>query len=571
MNKVKLALIGSEGYWANNIKKSLNLEYFELIATCDKVIQKEKIAPHYYEIETLIKEIQIDAAIIATPAYTHYSIVKLLLNNGVHCFCEKPLTLDSEEAFELNRIAIEKGLILQVDLTWLYDEHIQKIKTLLNTKIFGSVKECYISRINLTSIPNIDIISDLSPHDFSILFFLFGFPLSVSTKAEKIFNINNYDYVTMNMCYINNFCVNIELSWCSDKKSRQLKIITSKGQIITDFDGTIKCLEGKKEHKIQIFQLISPLRLALNDFYYCIQNQDIPLSNGSLGYNCVFAAERALKSIDTCVPQKIQFKKSCTNQYENVNNLDGEIWKEIKGYEGKYAVSNMGRVKSFVYSSEGRFLSNKYSRGYNLVVFVTGSVRKSIKIARLVAEAFIPNPENKKIVNHKNGIKSDDRLENLEWATHSENTQHAHDMGLIRRVIGKNHPNYGKFGGHSSTAISIYQIDPISLKIVNEFSSIIEAKASLKRSGEQIHKALKNKIIAYDFLWIKKNEYEQINLKQLVTSLRVYRFVSPEGKLIEIINLFKFCRENKLPYYKMEHIFKDKILEYNGWKKHKEE
>ncbi|HRG39346.1 MAG TPA: HNH endonuclease signature motif containing protein [Bacteroidia bacterium] len=58
---------------------------------------------------------------------------------------------------------------------------------------------------------------------------------------------------------------------------------------------------------------------------------------------------------------------------------------------------------------------------------------KAITIHRLIAQIFIPNPENKSEVNHKNGIKSDNRIENLEWCTHSENIQHAYDNGMIKR------------------------------------------------------------------------------------------------------------------------------------------
>jgi len=105
-----------------------------------------------------------------------------------------------------------------------------------------------------------------------------------------------------------------------------------------------------------------------------------------------------------------------------------EKFKQIKGYED-YSVSNQGRVKSIRFPN--RCLKpgkNRY--GYLLVDLCKNGVHKNHKIHRLVALAYIPNPENKRTVNHIDGIKTNNFVENLEWNTHSENNQHAYDAGL---------------------------------------------------------------------------------------------------------------------------------------------
>lgn len=100
-------------------------------------------------------------------------------------------------------------------------------------------------------------------------------------------------------------------------------------------------------------------------------------------------------------------------------------------FDGLYSVSNHGRVRrdsAGVNTYSGRILNpSKDYEGYRVVPFCNGSNRKLFKVHRLVAKAFISNPENKSQVNHINGIVGDNRVENLEWNTASENNKHAID------------------------------------------------------------------------------------------------------------------------------------------------
>lgn len=108
-----------------------------------------------------------------------------------------------------------------------------------------------------------------------------------------------------------------------------------------------------------------------------------------------------------------------------------EIWKVIKGYE-KYQVSNLGRVKSFF--SKEKILKLRNHRGYSLV----NLSNKTFKVHRLVAEAFLENETKKPEVNHKNKIKSDNTVSNLEWVTREENIYHRDgksNMVLFSKLI----------------------------------------------------------------------------------------------------------------------------------------
>jgi hypothetical protein len=132
--------------------------------------------------------------------------------------------------------------------------------------------------------------------------------------------------------------------------------------------------------------------------------------------------------------------------YSNINleSLEGEVWVPVHGYESLYEVSNLGRVKSLgrvhevgnkggIRKREAKILSQTLNvYGYLIVSLHKSGKLKSAKVARLVCAAFHPNQENKKTVNHINGNKCDNRVDNLEWATYSEQQIHRRDVLKMR-------------------------------------------------------------------------------------------------------------------------------------------
>lgn len=123
--------------------------------------------------------------------------------------------------------------------------------------------------------------------------------------------------------------------------------------------------------------------------------------------------------------------------------MQEEIWKSIPSYEGLYEVSNLGRVRSlgkvFKMNNHGticdvhfrpQILAQHYAYGYLMVGLNKHKNQKTYLVHRLVAMAFIPNPENKPYINHINAHRDDNRVENLEWCTPLENSRHAQGLGL---------------------------------------------------------------------------------------------------------------------------------------------
>lgn len=121
-----------------------------------------------------------------------------------------------------------------------------------------------------------------------------------------------------------------------------------------------------------------------------------------------------------------------------------EVWKDIYGYEGLYQVSNLGRVKSLAkYDRIGRYRTEciksqvDNGNGYLVVNLKIDGIQKMSTVHRLVAESFIPNPNNKRCINHIDGNKKNNNVNNLEWVTHSENMIHAVKHGLCNHRNGR--------------------------------------------------------------------------------------------------------------------------------------
>lgn len=204
-----------------------------------------------------------------------------------------------------------------------------------------------------------------------------------------------------------------------------------------------------------------------------------------------------------------------------------EIWKAIAGYEGRYEVSNMGRVRSLdqmvkhptgsLKRWRGRVLkATVYSTGYPMVNLGSNKIARSVH--RLVAKAFIPNPENKPHVNHLNGIKLDARSTNLEWCTPSENEKHSYaSLGKRPNLSG-----LGRRGALHAQSKPVYQYTVVG-RFVREHEGASEASRWLVANG--LPKATQGRISvcargesawAYGYIWLYDKSGLPESLKRVI-------------------------------------------------------
>ena len=116
--------------------------------------------------------------------------------------------------------------------------------------------------------------------------------------------------------------------------------------------------------------------------------------------------------------------------------MQHELWKPIKGYDDIYMVSNFGRVKSIVYTSEKILKPRISGRGYCQVALYKNGKSKNFTVHRLVAENFIDNPNEYKYINHKDENKLNNKAENLEWCSAFYNNTYGTRMGKVKKPVG---------------------------------------------------------------------------------------------------------------------------------------
>ena len=152
-------------------------------------------------------------------------------------------------------------------------------------------------------------------------------------------------------------------------------------------------------------------------------------------------AEKILRKalVEASEPLRSAIEFALAN-WQKISDETNEEWREVIGFDGRYQVSNLGRVKSFKWGVEKLLKTSCVDDNYPRISLYQNGKRKRILFHVLVARAFLPNPNNLPVVNHIDNVRTNNRVENLEWCTYSENQRHAVRIGAHKYRHGEEHP-----------------------------------------------------------------------------------------------------------------------------------
>lgn len=318
------------GYWGPNIARSLGrLGNAKLVAICDLSKNKLKEAKILYpqakvtnNPDEIIKDPDIDAIIIATPANTHFELAKKALKSGKHILIEKPITISSKEAFKLKNLNEKVKKIVMAGHTFEYNPTVLKMKKIIQSDNFGKVYYIYSTRVNLGQIRgDVNALWNLAPHDISIINFLLdASPIEVKASGASFLQKGIEDVVFLLLKYPNNVLVEVHVSWLDPAKERNMTVVGSKKMLVFDdldnemplkiyekYVDTGEVAKGlSTEYKIKLhsgdiyipqIENKEPLLEELKHFIECIEKNKNPRTDIISGLNVVKVLEISQKSL----------------------------------------------------------------------------------------------------------------------------------------------------------------------------------------------------------------------------------------------------------------------------------
>ena len=254
---IKIAVLGVGRWGVHFVRNFIQHPQTELVAVADASPANLTLCQEKFNLDrdkiiftTKWEEIKnlnyLDAIVVATPATTHYPLIKDALNSGYHVLAEKPLTLDPKECLELTQLAASKGLQLLVDHTYLFNSVVNRGREIINQNRLGELRYGYGTRTHLSPVrQDVDALWDLAIHDITIFNHWLGqTPNRVQAKGQvwlqpsKTMAISHQqglaDVVWLTLYYPDGFQAHIHLSWLNPDKQRRICVVGSKGTLIFD-------------------------------------------------------------------------------------------------------------------------------------------------------------------------------------------------------------------------------------------------------------------------------------------------------------------------------------------------
>lgn len=316
----KVAVIGA-GYWGKNLVRNFaRLEALHLVCdphqeACETARQFQSgltVCPDYAEV---LANPDIAAVAIATPAATHYAIVKEALRAGKDVFVEKPLALRVSEGLELVNLAKRQGRILMVGHILQYHPAVLKLKSLVDSGELGKIQYIYSDRLNIGKIRSEEnILWSFAPHDISVILFLLGeIPTEVSAQGGNYLQSHVADVTMTTFSFASGVKGHIFVSWLHPFKEQMLVVVgdkkmavfddTSKDQKLVLYPHSIDWIERlpvarKAEGEVAAVEMNEPLKAECTHFLECIKDRTQPRTHGEEGLRVLQVLDACQRSLD---------------------------------------------------------------------------------------------------------------------------------------------------------------------------------------------------------------------------------------------------------------------------------
>lgn len=233
------------GYWGPNLLRNLVLNkncniktVVDLSSDRRNYVNSLYPAIHVSDNEKdIFQDDEIGGVVIATPVETHYELSVKALEAGKHILVEKPIARSESEVEHLAGLAKAKGLLVMAGHTFIYNEAVRYVKSLIDSGQLGDIRYIYSQRLNLGRIrSDVDALWNFAPHDVSIIQYWLGDPQPVSVVKRGVDYIQEgiHDVVFMNIIYPNKIMANIHVSWLDPNKVRKMIVVGTKKMAIYD-------------------------------------------------------------------------------------------------------------------------------------------------------------------------------------------------------------------------------------------------------------------------------------------------------------------------------------------------
>ena len=311
---MNIGIIGA-GYWGSKLAS----EYIQLaregiidgIGICDvreEVLEKfndKKVIKKSRDYHSFLKEDKIDAVHIAVNNAFHYDVAKEALENGKHVLLEKPMTTESNKAYELIEVSANHGLILQVGHIFRFANVIRKAREMISKGEFGELRYFTLKWTTLMQpISGVDIMWDLLPHPLDIIHFLTGrWPHDWQVMAKSYRRKEPNELAIINLDY-KDFIATIELSWVTPERKRLMEVIgAEKMAKVECVKQEMHIFENGKEYDVKI-EVNNTIREEALNFISSIKNKKMPFNSHIIGAKNVDAIEKIIKSMGYFPPSQ---------------------------------------------------------------------------------------------------------------------------------------------------------------------------------------------------------------------------------------------------------------------------